>query len=241
MKKVYVFTVIVIFLLAYIIAIGLNQGYVSELGIVFNKPTMLYSINDGNQDSLIRYSKLKRSTLDSIQLKYDWNEFDEYDNRLWVYMDEVLYPSLNEKPSDEKSTLWNEMTREQKVFWTYLEFSGEVDNGGIHQFFFNNPELAIAAYEMCAELSFDQLESDYKSLMVELFGLKQQDGKLSQEEILAADVWNHSIDPFSEHKKQLKYAEKIQGYFYDKEYSHRTYKQVSDYIEKNIDKFVIIQ
>jgi len=46
------------------------------------KSITFYSLNDGNQSELLISMEIPQTWLDSTKKKYDWNEFDEYDNRM---------------------------------------------------------------------------------------------------------------------------------------------------------------
>ncbi|MEZ5059847.1 MAG: hypothetical protein R2879_22670, partial [Saprospiraceae bacterium] len=100
-----------------------------------------FSLDDGNQEELILYSEIPQEELDSIQKKYSWDDYNKYDNRLWEYMTVFFDDVVSKSGIQEREELWLKLNRPQKVFWTFLAFSGDTDNGGIYQFLFNKPEF----------------------------------------------------------------------------------------------------
>jgi len=231
-----------------ILAIGLLLFYLNKkktnssvLDLTFEKPKRLYSINDGNQIELIISADATKEWQDSTKSKYDWSKFDEYDNLLWEYMYELFDKPIEKQVNVDYWTLWNKLTREQKVFWAFLAFSGDTDNGGVNQFIFNKPEFIIAVAEMWNELGLEKIASDYESFLNELSGKTGKLNEVKDHLTLDSDIWKKIVSPFSNEKMELKTAMKIEDYFYDKEFRRKVYKKVVDYIDNNIDKFTTIK
>src|SRR6478735_2364556 len=107
----------------------------------------LLVLDDGNQTDLMVAPTVERATLDRIQSTHKWNRFDEYNNRMWEYMYALQDPVLKKVRAKRLRTLWLKLTRPQKVFYAFLAFAGQTDNGGVWQFLFNYPELSVAALE----------------------------------------------------------------------------------------------
>jgi hypothetical protein len=179
-------------------------------------PSKLYSLNDGNQDKLLVSLKVSQDWVDSVKSKYDWNEFDLYDNRLWEYMYKLFDETMDKSGIHDDDELWNKLNRQQKVFWAFLSFNGDTDNGGVHQFVINRPKFIVATTETWKELGIEKLETDYNSVLAELTG------KTSE-------------------ITELKSSAKIENYYYDKEFKKKVYKKVADYIENNIEKLASIE
>lgn len=209
-----------------------------------NDKQIFYSIDDGNQNSLIVGQTITKEWLETIKDKYSWSDFDEYDNRLWEYMDEIfdkMAENTTKEDYGEYDNFWNVLTREQKVFWTFLVFNGDTDNGGVYQFIFNRPEFIFAVSEMWNELEIHKISRDYEEVLEELTG---KSGKISELRAVFNDDSNSfdkRWDSFSEGYSELKSTEKIEDYFYDTEFKKEIYKKMADYIEKNIDKFAKIE
>ncbi len=204
-------------------------------------PTKLYSLNDGNQSELLISTKVSQDWLDSIKNKYDWNNFNEYDNRMWEYMYKLFDETIEKSGIESYDELWSKLTRQQKMFWAFLSFNGDTDNGGVYQFIFNRPEFIIATAETWEELEIEKLETDYNAVLNELTGKTLKIGELKSVFNDESKSWNKRWNSFADGYKELKSTEKIESYYYDKEFKKMVHKKVADYIESNIDKFVIIQ
>jgi len=205
------------------------------------KPSNFYSINDGNQNELIISMEISQEWLDSIKSKYDWNEFDEYDNRMWEYMYKLFDETLEKSGIKDNGELWNKLNREQKMFWSFLAFNGDTDNGGVYQFIFNRPEFIVAVAETWNEIEISELNTDYENVLNELSGKTTKISELKTVFNDESKDWNKRWKSFSDGYKELKSTGKIEDYYYDKEFKMRLYKKVADRIENNIDKFATIE
>lgn len=200
----------------------------------------LYSIEEGNQDSLTLGARIAQGWIDTVQAKYSWDTFDEYDNRMWQYMDKLFDETVENSGIQEYDELWRKLTREQKVFWAFLAFNGDVNNGGVYQFISNRPEFLVAVSEMFHELEMHEVAKDYELVLQELVG---KAGKINELKSALHDnskSWEKRWNSFTEGYKELQSTEKIESYYYDKEFRKRLYKKVADYIELHIDKFATV-
>ncbi len=241
MKLIIGIIIVIGIFLVFMLKKNSNSSASSELNFVFQKPKRLFSLSDGNQKELIISADATKEWLNSTKSKYDWNEFDEYDNLLWEYMYELFDKPVDKQADEDYWTLWNKLTREQKVFWAFLAFSGDTDNGGINQFIFNKPEFIIVVAEMWNELGLEKIASDYESFLKELSGKSGNLNEIKDHFTLDSDIWKKIVSPFSNEKIELNSAGKIENYFYDKEFRKEVYKKVADYIENNIDKFTTME
>ncbi len=64
----------------------------------------------------------------------------------------------------------NELTKEQRIYFTLINFESQVNNGVVHQFLFNNPELGIIALQGMKETGMTKLANDYEVVLNEYFG-----------------------------------------------------------------------
>ena len=204
-------------------------------------PNKLYSIDDGNQSELLISIKVSQEQLDSIKVKYDWNQFDEYDNRMWEYMYRLFDKTIEKSGIENYNELWKKLTRQQKVFWAFLSFNGDTDNGGVYQFIFNRPEFIIAIAEVWEELEIDKLKTDYNAVLNELTGKTSKIEELNSVFNDQSKSWNKRWSSFADGYKELKSTEKIEDYYYNKEFKKIVHKKVADYIELNIEKFTEIE
>ena len=226
-----------VILLVIIVAIGLITILIKRKQDPSNPKPEFFSLDDGNQDELILFSTVSQEWIDSTKAKYKWENYELYDNRLWEYMYKLFDDVVAQSGIQDFGELWNKMNRPQKVFWAFLAFSGDTDNGGVYQFIFNKPEFILAVAEMWEEIGLERVSKDYNEVLKELTG---KAGKISELKAIFNDdskSWDNRWSSFSEGYKELKSTQKIEEYFYDKEFKKECHQKVADYIEKNMDKF----
>lgn len=200
-----------------------------------------FDIEKGNQNELIHYVSISKQQLEEVQTTYQWESYDEYDNRVTEYM-ELLFDNLTQKHKGKEysNKFWKELTRGQKIFWSFLAFSGEVDNGGLNQFLHNKGEHLTSVRQVMVELNQKELLKLYDSFLAEL---KENNLKmnwylsLSQTTILGK---NQRHRAYLKSLEVLNSPEELNDYFYSDECRIRWDKAMSDYIETNIEQFAII-
>ena len=200
----------------------------------------VFSLDDGNQDSLIYAVKLQPEWLNSLNVKFSWNDFDEYDNRLWEYMYKLFDPVVENIGAVDSHEIWKSLTRGQKLFWSFLAFNGDTDNGGVDQFFYNRPEHALSVLEVWQELGISNLEKDYIATLEEIFGEANNIAELRAKFNELDSEWRERWEAFIEGHDELAGAEAIEEYYYDTEFKRRLFKTVCDYIENNIGQFAVV-
>lgn len=204
-----------------------------------NIPADIYSINDGNQDSLIYFVDYDKEWLDELDKKYSWEDFGPYDNRYFEYMYKLFDELSKQSPEGESNAeFFNKLTRGQKIFYSMLVFGGQVDNGGVYQFFFNNPEFALAVLESLEELELDILKTDYEKCIQELLGTV--DKLKARRESFNDDTedWEKRWKSFSGGYSELPSAQVIEDYFYKEENKKMRYKRMVEYIDNHLELFV---
>ncbi len=203
-------------------------------------PQEVLSLDDGNQLKLLMPATITREWLNNVQHKYNSTEFDELDSLLLVYLSDIFEKAIEESNLQEDD-IWQNMTRAQKTFSTFISFSGEVDNGGVFQFIFNLPTSIFAVVEMCEELGLPKLGNDYLNVLRELTGKEYEFLFIKQTFNNESLSWEKRWSAFSRGQKDLKSTLVIEDYFYDEEFKESLYKTVTDYVEKNMDHFAIIK
>lgn len=167
--------------------------------------------------------------------------FDQYDNRMWEFMNLLLEPAIKKARSNNTQSVWLKLNRPQKVFYSLLSFIGETDNGGIWQLIFNSGELGFAALESTIEVGERKLARDYQAVLGELTGTTRSlaaihkrfsDKKLDSEERWAAFVEGYDALPSTD---------KVQDYFYTVTFKKAFFKKICDYIESHLSFMADIQ
>ncbi|MBN8826566.1 MULTISPECIES: DUF4375 domain-containing protein [unclassified Spirosoma] len=200
-----------------------------------------FDINQGNQSKLIHSVTVEKEQMNDITISHNANSYDSIGNAINEYTELLFDNMAKEHRGEERShEFWLELTRGQKVFWTYLVFEGEVDNGGLFQFMHNSPEHLYAARQMMVELKQERLLTDYNIF------LKEVEEKRTQ---LRWNTWRSNnpfysqqkrLQAFSEGYKILKTPEIIEAYFYEDDFKGQWRKAMCDYIKRNADQYAVL-
>ena len=209
-------------------------------GLSKNTLLHIYRIDDGNQHTIIFAPDYNSNWFDELDKKYSWDNFDMYDNRLWQYIYQLIdpLPELAKGKTVSDIDFFNQLTRGQKVIYTFLLFNGETDNGGIYQFFFNRPEYYFAALETLKELKLDQLSQDYEKCVNELLGSVRSFVKQKKTFNNPKFKLEKRIQSFIDGYINIPSAEIIQEYYYKEAFKKQLYQIVIAYIDQHLDQFV---
>ncbi len=190
-----------------------------------------FLLKEGNQSERRCLPQVTLDQLVEIQANHLWSSFNEYDNRVHEYSTLLLEPALKQAKVKRLATLWGKLNRPQKVFFTFQQFTGEVDNGGVWQFLFNDPELALAALEMLTELKLTRLKNDFKKILEEVVGkgntLVKLRKRFEDKKLTSAKRWAAFAEGYGEFETTVQ----IEKYFYTEGFKKLHYKSMSDYIE----------
>ncbi len=206
----------------------------------FDPTTRFYSLDDANQKSLVLAADVGHDFMEDLNERYDWDDFSEHDNKLWKYMEIFFDKVVDDCGIEGNDELWNALNRKQKVFWAFLAFNGDTDDGGVYQFIFNRPNFIFAVHEAFEELKLDRLKEDYKKVIDQLIGKSQKISELraafQNEDERFESRWN----AFASGYEEFTAGDTIESYYYTRYFKRDLYKRVSDYIEENIDMFVVV-
>ena len=199
-----------------------------------------YDIYEGNQNEIIFAPSFDTEWFQMLDAKYSWDNFNMYDNRLWEYMYKFhdTLSSLAKGQFSSDKDFFEKLTRCQKIFNSFLIFNGEVDNGGVYQFFFNRPEFCFAIVDSLEILGLNDLKNDYSKCLDEFLS---EANSFNRRKVIFLNknyYWAKRWDSFTEGYSDIKSAETIENYFYKEEYKKLMYKTVVDYIDNHIESFV---
>src|SRR5262245_45396685 len=97
-----------------------------------------------------------------------------------AYCDKLLHTNANllrlfehHREGYEDPALWRMLTNGQKVLISLTSLDGQVNNGGIAQFFWNYPNLVFDARDGLAELGAGRLLELYDECLEKLIGRKE--------------------------------------------------------------------
>lgn len=202
-------------------------------------PISFFSINDGNQNEIIYAPDYNKEWFEELNRKYSWDNFNNYDNIFWEYMYQLFdtLPEIAGK-TESDTVFFNNLNREQKVFYSLLVFNGDTDNGGVAQFFFNKPEFAFAVLETFDELKMTKLKNDYEKCLNEFIGTVDSYSKRKEIFNDSNFAWEKRWKAFADGYNDINSASTIEEYYYNAEFKKQLYKTFVEYADKNIDKFV---
>ena len=85
---------------------------------------------------------------------------------------------------------WNQLTPGQQIFYALNAFNGQVNNGGVTQFFFNCPDLIFPAYDALVALGYAELTTNYEQALERLLGQKERWAELRRQALgNPAEFW----------------------------------------------------
>ena len=201
---------------------------------------MYYSLEQGNQKQLILFPNKTKDWVELTKKNFSWEKYDQEDSRLDEYM-EFLFdelPTLGGAAEDDEE-FWNQLTRGQKMFYSFLVFEGAVEIGGIFQFIWERPDHIYSFEEVLSHLNIQPLLDDYSVFidryedvadeLEELYnGINYNNKKWEQQ-------YNEAYD-----KGLAIFGEEFElgEYYYDDEFKKMMHKAMCDYIENNLDEFI---
>ncbi len=195
-------------------------------------------VNVESSSQSVKYLPLvSENFITDLEKKYSGEKHESYPN---------IYTELSEKLCNDvysKSKYWeknqthfdflNELTKEQRIYFTLINFESQVNNGGVYQFLFNQPELSIIALEAMEKVGMKKLATDYKTVLNEYF-FKFDNIKELRSKFKKTDTnWNEKWNSFANGYKEIKSAEVIESYFYKEEFVKDFQKQMNNFVYKN--------
>jgi hypothetical protein len=199
-----------------------------------------FDINEGNQSDLIHSVTVSREQLNAIARSRKTDGNDAAEDAINEYT-ELLFDSMtkNHSGSAHSHEFWLALTRGQKVFWSYLIFEGDVDNGGLFQFMNNYPEQLHAVRQVMVELKQEQLLNDYDVFLKEVADKQAQLRRNNRLVNAPFSSQEKRLQAFSDGYKILQTPALINAYFYTEAFKSQWHKAMCDYIEEHIDQFAL--
>jgi len=176
--------------------------------------------------------KVSVKWMEELEEKYSKLPYNKYDNIHYAFAIKLcneVYDSseLYRQGKMSHATLLNEMTKEQRIYQTLINFEGQVNNGGVYQFLFNYPELSIIALDAFQTIGADKLAKDYENVLHEYFGKFNTVQDLYVKFQDNSKEWDKRWNAFAEGYKELPTAAVIETYFYTEDF-------IKDYQTKTV-------
>ncbi|MDC7997709.1 DMP19 family protein [Gilvibacter sediminis] len=181
--------------------------------------------------------QLSKGWLDELELKWATNPWSQYDNLHYEICTKIcndVYSSYKYwEQGKTHSEFLGELTRAQRAYFVLINFTSQVNNGGVYQFLSNLPELSIIALEAMQEVEMGQLVKDYEDVLIEFFGkfdsFEQLNARFENENL----SWEERWEAFESGYEELPAAEKIEDYFYEEHYVMNFQSKLIHYVKLN--------
>ena len=109
-------------------------------------------------------------------------------------------------------------------------------SGGVYQFLFNYPELAIIALESMKITKMEKLSKDYEVVLNEYFGKFKTIQELNEKFQNNKTEWNKRWNSFAEGYKKLKSTETIEKYFNEEKFIEEFQIKMNEFVKLNNQK-----
>ena len=172
------------------------------------------------------YHTVEKSELDAITKKLSARK----DSRELFY---AYYALIIESVCAELDVAtWGKLTKAQQVVATLGQFSFQVNNGGIWQFFFNRTELAIAMAEASDTTTAFIGYSTSLGEFIAMVNSGEFDELLDR--VNNSESEEERWEAFKSGEAAIKSSKKFERYFFSKEGIDFGYEKINRYIEQNL-------
>ena len=180
---------------------------------------------------------LSNNWISEIEKKWNEKEWGIYDNEHYDICEKICNEVYAKNKYWEKgqthSDFLNELTKEQRVYFTLINFEAQVNNGGVYQFLFNYPELSILALQAMKETGMSMLARDYELVLNEYFGKFDTIQELYTRFQNDTKEWNKRWTSFTEGYDELPSTATVEEYFYEEDYVISYHAKLTEYVKSN--------
>lgn len=219
----------------------------------------MLDITADNQSTLIHFVEINNQDLDTLKSKYDRETFSSYDNLRTELISILLDPLMGRayRNGIDETTLFKQLTKQQKVIYALNAFEGQVNNGGIFQFFWNIPDFSFAVEQSIEAINFKDLLDNFIKVKKEF---DEKASKINQ--LMQKDLFNSlkyrvkqfflkligknniglrrtGFEHFIEGNSEMKNTEWFNDYFYQKE--KEFHFKLASYILDNINAIALVK
>jgi hypothetical protein len=175
--------------------------------------------------------------LEEIENKYKDSTYLVYPNEYTIISDklcsEVYIQSKYWEKNLSHTDFLNRLTKEQRIFFSLVNFEGQTNNGGVYQFVFNQPELSLITLEAMKITKMDSLAKDYELVLHEVFGKTENISELRNKFQDNTQTMNSRWNAFVEGYKKIKSAEVIEEYLYEADFINQFRAKLLEYVKAN--------
>lgn len=201
----------------------------------------MYSFKDGNPRKVHFGNTVKKETLDDLKKQFQEKKISSED--LFHRYESLAFENVEFPAKLSHDKIWKKLTRVQKLVLSMSHFIGQVDNGGLWQFFYNQPMYAFSAYESLSEVSAWVLETRYAKVLEEL---QDMIGNNHYSKLVAA-INNPDLSDeerwklFQSGKEYLPSAPNFEEYFYEEKNRKSLYDRFIKYLHTNLAKLFHVE
>lgn len=198
------------------------------------KPRLILCYQNQILNLKIIFQYLKKNWLSETELKYSNREWESYPNEHTDQSEKICNDVYRPwKGEISHAEFLNKLTKEQRMYFALINFEAQTNNGGVYQFLFNYPELAIITLDAMNAAKLGELKNDYENVLNEFFGKFRTIQELNVRFQDSNTEWDKRWNSFVEGYKELPTAEKIEEYFYDNDYQKEYQSKVVQFVKDN--------
>ncbi len=177
---------------------------------------------------------VEKNWLKETELKYAEKEWESYPNEHSEQSEKLCDDVYDHWKGDiSHSEFFNKLTAEQRMYFALNSFEAQTNNGGVYQFLFNHPELAIITLEAMKEAKMGNLTDDYENVLHEFFGKFDTIQELYKQFQDGSKKWDKRWASFVEGYKELPSTKKIEEYFYNNDYQKEYQSKMVQFVKNN--------
>jgi len=223
----------ILLLLLCLIAAAAFWFYTSKNKNLVKAPNDFVMINTGKETNK-HLPLVDAGWILSLEQKYASKPWKAYPNE-YTDQSEILCNQVYEPWKGEVShaTFMSDMTNEQKLYFALINFESQTNNGGVYQFLFNYPELAIIALEAMEQAKMPRLANDYRKVLNEYFGKFDTIKELNNRFQDGSSSWDKQWNAFADGYKELTTTDVIEDYFYKKEFIKEFSEAMVGFVKDN--------
>ncbi|WP_432670638.1 DMP19 family protein [Flavobacterium sp. SM2513] len=233
MKTVIILIIVILILVVGFLVWRKKSNNITKAPTEFVKP-------ESTTESTKHLPLLSDDWISEIEKKWAEKEWGIYDNGHYDISEQICNEIYSTNKYWEKNQthadFLNELTKEQRIYFTLINFESQVNNGGVYQFLFNYPELAIIALQGMKETGMVKLANDYETVLNEYFGKFKIIHELYARFQNNNNDWNKRWNSFAEGYKELPSAEIIENYFYEESFVKTYHEKLIEYVKANPKK-----
>lgn len=199
----------------------------------------MYALKDGAPRKLHYYNTVPKKQIDQLQKQFRDQKIS-ISQLFWKYQsmafDEIEYPEDKTAPE-----IWKKLTKVQKTILSISIFIGQVDNGGVWQFFYNKPTYAIVVADALDEVNpHNLIVTHYEKPLEDFIKMVNSGAYTELMELASNPALSHEErwNLFQSGKVHVPNHQEFEDFFYQEDNKVYLYKLLTKYVEQNMAKLL---